>query len=239
MKRTTAWIMTGLVVSGMVMGYSMIKSDASQKVEAIPYEDQIQTTDIKSGYITPIGRIADGSIRLPLTEDEIRSFDFLTAKEKEQLIQAEKKAAPHYKKIREIDEKIEQISQKIEDKYIKTMEEYEKLMSENDDLWIKISNKETQEAINDVDNRTLIKRATDLTEQEKQKLLKVEDRLDELNAELDKMYDEIDQATKDLNKQLDGYYAKVDEIMKKNNAIWEKLHKSAEPSSLGKDVILY
>lgn len=244
MKRTAAWIMTGLLVSGSWIGYTMVKSDATKNdttknVEVTPHYGEVQTTDAKNGRIAPIGRIFDNMLGMPRSEEEIRSLDFLTAKEKEALIKAENEAKPHYQRIDELDQKIDQISRKIEDRYQEVLNERQKLMGESDGLWIKILENRSQEEIDRLSNRELIKSSKHLTESEKQQLLKTEDRLDELDQKIDKMYQEIEQATTELNKKRDSYFDKIDQIMKKNQMIWDKIQEHIFMPDLGKDVILY
>lgn len=231
--------MSGIIISGLVMGYNAIRSDANQKVEAIPYEHSVRTTDAETDQEGYSDTISDYKLLLQNTEEEIRSLDFLTDQEKEQLIQAEKEAEPHYKKVQELGGKMDRIRQAIEDKNIQTLEEYEKLIAQTDTLWSKIMEKETQEAIHETDSRELIKRSSELSKEEKEQLLQTEDRLDELNLIIEKMYDEIDRATENLNKQLTEEYEKIDRIMQKNSSIQEKINQNMQIPNLGEDVILY
>lgn len=235
MKRTSALVMTGILVSGLIFGGASIEGNAENSKSA----SEIELTTYGEKNMNSI--ILDDMMQLPDIEEELKEYNFLTDEEKALIIQSEKEALPHYEKADKIVEEIERISEEISKRYDGTNSEYEKIFVETQNLWDKMMESwsdSSEDVFINLSNRELINRSNTITDEEKAQLLQAEDRLDELNEEFNKMYDEIDAATADLQEEVEKCYEKADEVLKKTEPVWEKIYehiRGSEPV----DVILY
>lgn len=159
----------------------------------------------------------------PGIEEYLEELDFLTEAEKKQLVEDEKEARP-------LLDKAEKLMKEAEEKREKILsgnpivKEYNDLMMQNQDLWVKMGENETEEQAGMEDSRAYIKASTVLTEEERKKLLEIEDRLDALESEMKKANEEADKATEDLVTEARKYYEQADAVHEKSREIWDKIH---------------
>lgn len=230
MKKSTALIMAGVVVSGLVFGGYML-SKKEGYVESVPYR-------MTKGVNYMSSSVDQEMLQMPSLEEEVLSFDFLTEEERQQLISDEKATIPHYEKIRELSKEVDQITEKIENKNASLLQEYDDLLLKNDELWKKLIQGKNIEDFGEDTNREIIKKST-LSEEEKKQLLENEDRFDQMDIEVNKMYDEIEKETSELNQQIENEYEKIDQILQRSDAIWEKVMKHFEADTDKVEAIPY
>ncbi|MDO5096650.1 MAG: hypothetical protein Q4D65_08820 [Peptostreptococcaceae bacterium] len=234
MKRASALVMAGILASGLAFGGAVIQGNAENSKSASEIEITAYNEDVDN-------MILDDMIAFPDIEEEIKGYDFLTEDEKALIIQSEKEALPHYEEAEKIFQEIEKISEPIARKYDKATAEYDRIALETQKLWDKMFefwSNSSYEVFDNLSNRELINRSNTITEEEKAQLLQAEDRLDELNEELNKMYDEIDAATADLQAELEKCYEKADAALSKADAVWDKIYDHIG-ATMPADAILY
>lgn len=205
MKRAAAFIMTGILISGIAFGSHMVKSDADTMAtqKAITYDNMLMAPDI---------------------QNYLQDMNYLTEAEKQQLIKDEQEANKYYAQIDKLTSEVDRIADQIFAKHNSLFDEYDALVSKNNELWIKMSDAATDEQLNIEDNIEYINSFSILSAEEKAMLIEQEKSLDAYVEKMDKVYDEVDAATAELNAQIADLFEKAEEIHTKSQAIWDKIY---------------
>lgn len=159
-------------------------------------------------------------------EEFVKGLSMLTEKEKMQLVEDDKAAAPYYQKLEYLENKIEEKTRVILKKAAPYFDERGKLFDAHTELWDKMWDNMTEEQKGLRDYIVIIKASKVLSAKEKAILIKEQNRIEELEKKIDQYYAKAEKATADLRKQVEENTKKINEIHDKSAAIWEKVYGS-------------
>ncbi len=159
-------------------------------------------------------------------EDYVKGLDMLTSKEKEQLIKEDKALQPYYQENARLSIAIEEKTNEILEGAEKYFDERGDIqLGKNSKLWDKLWDNLSAQQEELEDYKEIIKASKALSQSEKEMLLKEQERLDELEKEIDKYYDRAEEATKELTREWEENQKKIREIKKESEHIWKKVYK--------------
>ncbi|MDO5096985.1 MAG: hypothetical protein Q4D65_10505 [Peptostreptococcaceae bacterium] len=213
MKRKTTLLVAGILVAGLAFAGAYLRgSDSQQSGEnmsgvknASTFSNQLETQP-------------------PSIQEYLDELDFLSEKEKQQLLDDEKAAKPFYDKIAKLTEENKKIGEEIFKKHDSLVKEYDALIHQNAELWEKLVKNATNEQLALPTNEEYIRSSEALSEAEKELLIKQDRAITELQKKMDAVYEEIDKATESQNREIDKYYQEIDAIHNKSKAVWDKIY---------------
>ncbi len=212
MKKITTFIMAGVLTASSIAGgvAPAFASDYSN-VDAKP------ATTVSTNY----DEVTDFSFSI---SKYVENLNFLTAAEKQQLLDTEKKTAPYMEKLAALNRQIFKITEDILATGDNLFAEYKKLMNKNEALWDKLFGKlGDAEFLDTEDAQRLIKKSNKLTAAEKKVLLADYAAAKVLTAKIDKLYEKAELATAGLEKQADALLSIIEKIESADAPIWEKI----------------
>lgn len=177
--------------------------------------------------INPQGEV----IETPLPEDANDTMeDFvskqpeLTEDERQLLIDEEAASQPIYDELQRLDLEIEAITRRVLAGAQDAFDERAALMDTHPELWDKVEKMANEDQMGITDYAEYIRASHNLTESEKETLLGLQARIDELNAIIDSYYQKAEDESADLHRQVEEQLARLHEIQSKTSPIWEKVY---------------
>ncbi len=160
--------------------------------------------------------VADNSYGFTL-EETIKNME-ISDTEKNRLLKTEKDLENVYKQLSDLEE---QWAEKY-DKFYKDLDDkFDKVSRAHQDLWDKLYENIPDGEYED-DTSAYIKKSKVLTDEEKAILLEDEAKLDEIEAQYEARYKDVELETKDIRDQIDKLYAEIDAANDENSDIWKK-----------------
>ncbi len=215
MKRRTILLVAGILIAGLAFAGVYLRGNDNHAKQADENTSGMKNASTFDNQLA----IQPESIQQYLDE-----LDFLSEKEKKQLLNDEKTAKPLYDKIEKLTREREKISEEIFKKHDSLVKEYDSLVHQNAELWQKLVQNATNEQLALPTNEQYIRSSKALSETEKELLIKQDQAITELQKKMDVIYDEIDKATESQNREIDKYYQQIDDIHNKSKAIWDKIY---------------
>ena len=214
MKKFMEVTLMGVVVVLGVGGSSLAMAKETNRVDPVNATTEYVTYDVDESYLNET------------MEEFVKELDMLTEVEKELLIEEDRALQPYIEKGQKISSKMDEKTNKI----LEGAEEYFEergniLLGKNSKLWDKMWDNMTEEQNEMSDYSEIIQASKVLTQNEKKILLKEQKRLDELESEIDKFYEEAEKANSQLNKEYEENLKKIQKIKSKTKYIWEKVYK--------------
>ncbi len=151
-------------------------------------------------------------------------LSFLTEDEKAQLFRDEEELRPILVKMSELSKKIQSVQDSVLDKHRDLFEKEEELISQGSDLRDRVTEEFSEEPITTENWRKFIEASKTLNEEEKQKLLRLEDELEELDGKLQRVYEEADRAVEPYDSELEECDRKRSEIYERSRSIYDKIY---------------
>lgn len=159
-------------------------------------------------------------------EPYLGDLSFLTEDEKAQLLRDEEELRPIFKKMTEIEEKIQSLRDSVLDKNRDLLDREEELLSQGNDLRDRIVAEFPTDQITTENWRKYIKASKTLNEEERKKLLQLEDELEELDGNLQQVYDEVDRVVAPYEAEWEEYDKKVNDIYERSRRIHDKIYEN-------------
>ena len=220
-----------------IMGGSLVSQAKKSTETKMPGMDRSTTLELR--VPRPYDRSTETRIEQELFPDRMPDEDTwlegqLTVEEKAQLERTKAKTAPLYKEMDEIEAEISKITERILGKYKNGEEQLNALYARHNKLWEKLDNHSTEKEW-ELSAEDRIRASKSLSESEKETLLQDLDDIDELEAILKEKNREISEETEDLEAELDELYDEIAELEKQDKAIWERIYgPSPIPYNVGK-----
>lgn len=159
-------------------------------------------------------------------EPYLGDLSFLTEDEKAQLLRDEEELRPIFKKMTEIEEKIQSLRDSVLDKNRDLLDREEELLSQGNDLRDRIVAEFPTDQITTENWRKYIEASKTLNEEEKQKMLRLEDELEVLDEKLQQVYDEVDRAVAPHEAEWEEYNKKANDIYERSRSIHDKIYEN-------------
>ncbi len=244
----------GVVAGGWTLHRMAQKAEAAkwQEVQARPYmaakgEMPDQSLNIlrsskgayseEPRYKTSPGQLAAPMSNAPQSEEAPLPSDYqdsltdfankqagLTQEEKDRLAKEDALSAPIYEELNAINPQIEAATARVLQGAQWAFEERAKLFDTHTDLWLKvetISNEEQKSAKTYIEH---IQASKNLSAQEKEVLVKLQQRIDELDKAIEGYYAQAEEENAQLQRRADDLVAQLQNIHDKNRDIWEKIY---------------
>ena len=206
-------LMATVMVLG-VGGSSLVMAKEKNRVDPVNATTEYETYEVDESYVNES------------MEEFIQGLDMLTDEEKQLLIEEDRVLQPYIEKGQKISIEMEEKTNKILEGADEFFEERgDILLGENSNLWDTLWDNMSEEQNKMTDYHEIIKASKVLTESEKKILLKEQKRLDELDSEIAKYYQEAEIENSQLNKEYEENLKKIQEIKGKTKHIWDKVYK--------------
>lgn len=153
-------------------------------------------------------------------------LSFLTEEEKAQLLRDEEELRPIFEKMAEIGEKIQTIRDSMLDKNRELLDREEELLSQGSELRDRIVAEFPTDQITAENWRKYIKLSKTLNEEERKKMLRLEDELEELDGKLQEVYDEVDRVVAPHEAEWEEYNKKANDIYERSRSIYDKIYEN-------------
>lgn len=215
MKRKTTLLIAGILVTGLAFVGAYLQGK----------ENHTQQTGENINIMRNASAFNNQLATQPASIQEyLDELDFLSEKEKLQLLDDEKEATLLYDKIAKLTQESKEIGEEIFKKHDDLLQEYDALLLQNQGLWQKLAQNATNEELALPTNEQYIRSSKVLSDEEKELLVNQDQSMTTLQNKLDAVYDEIEKATASQNLEIDKYYQQIDAIHNRSKAIWDKIH---------------
>ncbi|WP_313529371.1 hypothetical protein [Anaerotignum sp.] len=159
-------------------------------------------------------------------EAPLKGFDDLSEAEKQKLLEIDQKTEPYYAKMEQVEKEIERIEAPFWDDAEGLFAQWDQVFEANIGLWDKLCDNATAEQELMENLMGFIRASQVLTDDEKEILLKDQQKADAIEKQLDEKAEAAYKATEDLHNQVDKLYEEIENIYDIDpecDAIWEKI----------------